>query len=267
MKSVGQRIRTLRESAGLTQKELATKVQHERATVASWETDRRVPEPTTLGRLADAFGVSVDFLLGRIPQNREENPAYQRPLSLPLVRMQKGAHDMIAVAHQILPILGLIKAGIPLLSEEHIIGHIEVPEHIARQADFALEVSGDSMIGTGLQPGDYVFMRVASKRPPSHGDIVAAMVDGEMTLKRYVKRNGGSWVLHAENPAYQDIPVDQRVIIQGVYAGRFSEYAGMVDPPSDELTDDELITKIARRKGLDPDMVAGMLEVLNKGRK
>lgn len=47
------------------------------------------------------------------------------------------------------------------------------------------------MTGAGIQPGDIVFMALASRRPPVHGSIVAAMVDeGEMTLKRYVKKNG-----------------------------------------------------------------------------
>jgi repressor LexA len=162
-----------------------------------------------------------------------------------------------------LPILGRIRAGVPLFAEEHIVGQIEVPSRLKRRADFALEVSGDSMIGAGLSQGDYVFLRTADRHPATHGNIVAAMVDGEMTLKRYVKRDGRYW-LHAENQAYVDIPVDEKVQIQGVYVGRYSEFEGVVEPPLEDMSEDELITKLATMKGMDPDTLAGLIDVLTK---
>lgn len=166
---------------------------------------------------------------------------------------------MLTIAARTIPVLGRIKAGVPLLSEQHIVGEIEVPETIARQAEFALEVIGDSMIGAGLQAGDYVFMATANRRAPSHGDIVAAMVGDEMTLKRYVKRSGHFW-LHAENGNYPDIPVDNQVTIQGVYVGRFSEYQGNVDPPVEELTEGDLINRLAQKYKMDPNALQAMLK-------
>lgn len=65
VRSTGERIRGLREERDWTQKELAARVMVERATVASWETDRRLPEPAALSKLADIFEVTVDYLLCR----------------------------------------------------------------------------------------------------------------------------------------------------------------------------------------------------------
>lgn len=62
---MGHRVRALREERDWTQRELALRAGVERATVASWETGRRTPEPHVLTRLADLFGVTVDYLLGR----------------------------------------------------------------------------------------------------------------------------------------------------------------------------------------------------------
>lgn len=266
--TLGKRLKTLRVERGLSQRELGRLMGLNHATISSYERSVSHPNNEILTNLADYFVVPADYLLGRTDNpNYEDNPSAHRHNSLGVIRFNKGVKSVVPIATKQLPILGRIKAGVPLLSDQHIIGEIEVPESIAGQAQFALEVSGDSMIGAGLQAGDYVFMRTAERKPPGHGDIVAAMIDhGDMTLKRYLKQNG-HYCLHAENPQYPDIVVDRRVTIQGVYVGRFSEYAGTVDPPIDDMSEDELVTKLAKMRGLDPDQVSGMLDVLGKKRQ
>lgn len=245
-------LKALRHQRGLTQKELAGHLSLSPSTIAMYETDEREPDFETVRRIAAFFNVSTDYLLDTQLSTNSRG---------------KGAAKVHRLDLETLPILGRIKAGVPLLSEEHVVGHIEVPSHLKRRAEFALEVTGDSMIGTGLQPGDIVFLRTASRSQPTHGSIVAAMIDqGEMTLKRYIKR-GGKFYLHAENSNYPDIPVDARVHIQGVYVGRYSEFEGVVEPPVEDMTEDELITKLAQIRGLDPDQVAGMLDVLSRKRR
>jgi len=245
-------LRTLRNSRGLTQKDLAKLMSLSPSTVAMYETGDREPDFEVVTKIAQFFDVSTDFLLTGGTADRQHRAAH--PLR------QK-------VEMEFVPVLGRIRAGIPLLSEEHIMRYIEAPVHITNRSDFALEVAGDSMIGAGLHAGDVVFMRLARKRPPIHGDIVAAMVDqGDMTLKRYIKKNG-EHVLRAENSAYKDIAVTDGVEIQGVYVARYSEYQGNVDPPLEDMTEDELITKLAKLRGIDPDQVAGMLDVLGKRKR
>lgn len=115
-----------------------------------------------------------------------------------------------------IPLLGLIPAGLPTFEEEHSEGGVAVdlssiglPEG-ART--FALTVRGDSMIGAHIQEGDVV---VLEYREPRDGDVVAALIDGETTLKRFVLDNGRPF-LKAENPAYPDLIPAMELIVQGV---------------------------------------------------
>ena len=115
-----------------------------------------------------------------------------------------------------IPLLGVIPAGLPTFEEEHSEGGVAVdlssiglPEG-ART--FALTVRGDSMIGAHIQEGDVV---VLEYREPRDGDVVAALIDGETTLKRFVLDNGRPF-LKAENPAYPDLIPAMELIVQGV---------------------------------------------------
>jgi len=80
---------------------------------------------------------------------------------------------------------------------------------------FAVRVRGDSMIGAQIADGDTVILE---KKIPKNGDIVAALIDGEVTLKRYVSSRGKSF-LKAENPAYPDLMPTVDLAIQGVMVG------------------------------------------------
>jgi repressor LexA len=80
---------------------------------------------------------------------------------------------------------------------------------------FALRVRGDSMIGAQIADGDTVILE---RRAPKNGDIVAALIDGEVTLKRYRTSRGKSF-LKAENPAYPDLVPVVELAIQGVMVG------------------------------------------------
>lgn len=274
--SLGGRLRQLR---GKTSQEATAKaVGLTRSAYSLYELDMREPDYATLVKLAEYHGVTTDYLLGKTDDRQGRAPAPKTPspdiedtnrpgrlTSLPLILTDhKGAMNVQTLRLVTVPILGRIKAGVPLLSEENREGDIEVPEHLKGKTQFALRVSGDSMTGAGIQAGDIVFLRMADRHPPAHGNIVAAMRDeGEMTLKRYIKQNGRYW-LHAENPAYEDLPVDERVQIQGTYVGRWTEHEGTVEPPVEDMTRDELLTKLAQLEGMDPDDLAEAVEFVRK---
>jgi repressor LexA len=80
---------------------------------------------------------------------------------------------------------------------------------------YALTVRGDSMTGANIVEGDYVFL---TPREPHPRDIVAALIDGESTLKRYLVQRGRPF-LRAENPRYPDLIPARELIIQGVMVG------------------------------------------------
>jgi repressor LexA len=114
------------------------------------------------------------------------------------------------------PLLGAIPAGFPTFEEEHSEGGVAVDLSSIGLSEgartFALTVRGDSMIGAHIQEGDVV---VLEYREPRDGDVVAALIDGETTLKRFVLDNGRPF-LKAENPAYPDLIPAMELIVQGV---------------------------------------------------
>ncbi len=114
------------------------------------------------------------------------------------------------------PLLGSIPAGLPTFEEEHSEGGVAVDLSSIGLSEgartFALTVRGDSMIGAHIQEGDVV---VLEYKEPRDGDVVAALIDGETTLKRFVLDNGRPF-LKAENPAYPDLIPAMELIVQGV---------------------------------------------------
>jgi repressor LexA len=118
-----------------------------------------------------------------------------------------------------IPVFGLIPAGLAADNPEVSDGKVTLSLHslgLSRTAKpFALRVRGDSMTGACIAHGDYVILE---KREPRPRDIVAALLDGESTLKRYVVENGKPF-LRAENPAYPDLIPARELVIQGVMVG------------------------------------------------
>jgi repressor LexA len=114
------------------------------------------------------------------------------------------------------PIYGQIAAGYAESVEQENEGILSIDAAsvgIARgQRVFALKVRGDSMIGAGINDGDLV---VLENREPRPGAVVAALIDGETTLKRYL-RQGGRPYLKAENPRFPDLLPARELVIQGV---------------------------------------------------
>jgi repressor LexA len=118
-----------------------------------------------------------------------------------------------------IPILGQIPAGLPSEVTEWSGSKLGVDLAafgVANRAEvFAVRVRGDSMIGAQIADGDTVLLQ---KRDPKNGEIVAALIDGESTLKRYLLAQGEPF-LKAENPLYPDLVPASELVIQGVMIG------------------------------------------------
>jgi repressor LexA len=116
-----------------------------------------------------------------------------------------------------IPIYGQIPAGMSALTEQTIEGHVSLDARSANaqknRGTFALRVRGDSMIGAHIVDGDIVILE--DTKEVHDGDIVAALIDGETTLKRYVVERGRPY-LKAENPRYPDLVPARELKIQGV---------------------------------------------------
>ena len=115
-----------------------------------------------------------------------------------------------------IPIYGSIAAGFAQLVEESREGVLSMDTRTAgiraTAGVFALKVRGDSMIGAQINDGDLV---VLEQRSPKSNDIVAALIDGETTLKRFIVNRGNAF-LKAENPRYPDLIPLTELVIQGV---------------------------------------------------
>ncbi|QGZ53317.1 transcriptional repressor LexA (plasmid) [Streptomyces sp. QHH-9511] len=114
------------------------------------------------------------------------------------------------------PLVGRIAAGAPILAEETVEDVFSLPRQLVGEGQlFALKVVGDSMIDAAICDGDIVTVRKAETA--DHGDIVAAMLDGEATVKRLRRENGRVWLM-PHNPAYDPIPGDDATILGKVVA-------------------------------------------------
>src|SRR3982751_1083166 len=138
-----------------------------------------------------------------------------------LDRHARKARALITPAMKVriadIPIYGQIPAGMSALTEQSIEGHISLdarPVNASKNSGtFALHVRGDSMIDAHILDGDIVILE--DRKDVQNGDIVAALIDGETTLKRYVVDRDRPY-LKAENSAYPDLVPARELRIQGV---------------------------------------------------
>jgi repressor LexA len=132
---------------------------------------------------------------------------------------QSGRNRIIDV-----PIYGTITAGLAVDAEQESLGTVSVDAVSAglkkNSRMFALKVRGDSMIGAHIADGDLVILE---QRTPKNGDVVAALIDGETTLKRFVSTQSRTY-LKAENPRFRDIHPVADLEIQGVMVALVRRY-------------------------------------------
>ncbi|NCB51944.1 MAG: repressor LexA [Clostridia bacterium] len=193
----GSRLRSLMEERGLSYDVLGEKLSMNPQTLNRYVLGKREPKAGVAAVIALALGVDLLWLQG-----------YDVPKSS--IVMPEGA--IRAKREYALPILGVIRAGVPVLANEEIEGYASAdvtdPEH-----HFYLRVSGDSMVNAGIREGDLVLIR--QQDTAENGRIVACMVNGEdATLKRF-RRQGDMVILQPENSAYEPRVIPAREFESG----------------------------------------------------
>jgi repressor LexA len=114
------------------------------------------------------------------------------------------------------PVIGRIAAGGPILAEQAIEDVFPLPKEIVGEGEtFLLKVVGDSMVDAAITDGDWVVVR--QQPTAENGDVVAAMIDGEATVKTLKRRDGHVWLM-PHNPAYEPILGDEASILGRVVA-------------------------------------------------
>jgi repressor LexA len=128
---------------------------------------------------------------------------------------ETGVGDAMPAATYV-PMLGRIAAGGPILAEETLDDVFPLPKQLVGEGTlFMLEVSGDSMVDAAICSGDYVVVR--QEQTAENGDIVAALIDGEATVKTFQRKDGHVWLL-PHNPSYDPIDGTHATILGKVTA-------------------------------------------------
>jgi repressor LexA len=187
--------------------------------------------PPTVREIGEAVGLASPSTVHAHLANLERAGMLRRdptkPRALELPGRDRGGdtdHAREAERFKVLPLVGQIAAGGPLLAEQNVEDHIAVPEPLASGAgeEFLLRVRGDSMIEAGILEGDYVVVR--SQQTATNGDIVVALAGedeatDEATVKRFF-REDGRVRLQPENSALEPLyPAHVQVIgkVVGVF--------------------------------------------------
>ena len=179
------KIKELREAKGISMRQAALDLGMPYTTYVNYEKGAREPNSETLILLADYFGTSIDYMLGKnvffsdFVSNLPDN-------IIPMPNMKS------------VPLLGTIACGEPILAEGNIEGEVSMPEHVT--ADFALRCKGDSMIEARIFDGDIVYIRQQSS--VENGEIAAVLISDEATLKR-VYVHPDKLVLYPANHNYE----------------------------------------------------------------
>ncbi len=188
--------------------------------------------PPTVREIGDAVGLASPSTVHAHLANLERAGYLRRdptkPRALELVGRERPAADPATVGEagrvRVLPLVGQIAAGGPLLAEENVEDHMAVPEPLSSGVgeEFLLRVRGDSMIGAGILQDDYVVVR--RQQTAQNGDIVVALVGDheateEATVKRFF-REDGRVRLQPENDALEPL-FPEHVHILGKVVGVF----------------------------------------------
>lgn len=170
------RLKYLRTARGENLEKVAEYLNVSIQTISNYENEKRDMTPDTIIKLAEYFGVSTDYILGK-SNNRNNDIAVSK-----------------------IPILGTVKAGYDWLAEENIIDYITLKENIPNVDEYyALRITGDSMLPL-LAEGDLVI--VHDQDDVESGQTAVILINGEeATVKKVVKTNEGI-ELHAMNPYY-----------------------------------------------------------------
>jgi repressor LexA len=169
------------------------------ATLTSWKQGKYIPKPEKLQKIADYFGVQLEYLTGASEFKTKEDLFQhfsstndENALASDVFRLERGLK---------IPVLGEVAAGQPRYADENVIGHEEISEELSITGEyFGLRIKGDSM-SPRISEGDIVIVR--QQDDADSGDIVIALVNGDCaTCKRLMKYADGISLI-SFNPAYK----------------------------------------------------------------
>ena len=196
------------------------------------ESVQRRGYPPSMREIGEAVGLtstsSVSYQLSTLQSKGYLRRDAGRPRTVevrlpghPAVRPEPGPDDdmpmdITSQEAAYVPVVGRIAAGGPILAEESIEDVFPLPRQLVGTGTlFLLKVVGDSMMNAGIVDGDWVAVR--QQPVAENGDIIAAMIDGEATVKTFKRSADHVWLM-PHNPAYDPIPGDEAEVLGKVVA-------------------------------------------------
>ena len=178
----------------------------------------------TLREMREFFGVSSDNSILKHLKALEEKGYIEKDDTPRGIKLLSSVKERLQSNEFKLPLLGMVPAGGPVLTEEYIEDWLNVGEDaIYKYKDsYLLRVTGDSMIDAGIFDGDILV--VCGALQAREGDIVVGLVDNQNTVKRYMKDSKGRVYLKPENVNYDNIYPEGELCLQGVVTGLIRYY-------------------------------------------
>lgn len=182
--------------------------------------------PPSMREIGDAVGLkslsSVTHQLGQLElsgylrRDPGKTRAMEVLIDLPGSNVEPADDGPSVGDAALVPMVGRIAAGIPITAEQQVEEVFPLPRRLVGKGDlFMLKVSGESMIDAAICDGDWVVVR--AQQTAENGDIVAAMLDGEATVKTFRQRDGHTWLL-PRNTAFEPILGDEATVLGKVVA-------------------------------------------------
>jgi repressor LexA len=180
--------------------------------------------PPSIREIGDAVGLTSTSSVAHQLRTLERKGFLRRDANRPRAVDVRGSDDMVTpivttdVAGSdtlpeptFVPVLGRIAAGGPILAEEAVEDVFPLPRELVGEGSlFLLKVVGESMIDAAICDGDWVVVR--QQNVADNGDIVAAMIDGEATVKTFKRTRGQVWLM-PHNPVFDPIPGNEAAIL------------------------------------------------------
>ncbi len=173
----------------------------------------------SMREIGEAVGLSstasVSHQLNKLELRGYLSRAPRRPRTIDLLGEESAATPS-SVDTAYVPLVGRIAAGIPITADQNVEDVFTLPRQLVGQGDlFLLKVVGESMIDAAICDGDWVVVR--QQQTADNGDIVAALIEDEATVKTFKQRDGHTWLL-PRNSAFEPILGDHAVILGKVVA-------------------------------------------------
>ncbi len=180
--------------------------------------------PPSIREIGDAVGLTSTSSVAHQLRTLERKGYLRRDPNRPRAVDVRGPDEMVTpiVATEVagsdalpeptfVPVLGRIAAGGPILAEEAVEDVFPLPRELVGEGSlFLLKVVGDSMVDAAICDGDWVVVR--QQNVADNGDIVAAMIDGEATVKTFKRTRGQVWLM-PHNPAFDPIPGNDAAVL------------------------------------------------------